>query len=120
MSVRKFEDLRIWKDSMDLVETVYGIAAGFPSEEIFGLSSQLKRATVSISSNIAEGCGCATDKGFVNYLHNALGSTKEVRCQLLIAIRLGFFNDDANVVDMVDKLGGMIMRLIEKVVEEDV
>jgi four helix bundle protein len=118
--VRNFEELRAWQKSMDLVSEVYEIVLGFPKEEIYGLTSQLKRAVVSVPSNIAEGCGSNTDKGFVNYLHNALGSVKEVKCQLIIAKRLGFLGNGKidDVIIMADEVAGMLMRFIKKVCEE--
>ena len=118
--VRKFEDLRIWRESMDLVEGVFRITAGFPKSEIYGLTNQVRRAAVSIPSNISEGCGMATDKGFINYLHNALGSAKEVKCQLMIATRLGFLEEKKadRIIDVSDKVIGMLMRFIKYVFDK--
>ena len=82
-----FRKLDVWKRSFDLVEEVYRLVRGFPKEEVYGLGGQLRRAVVSISSNIAEGCGRRTSKDFVGFLHNASGSTKEVESQLLVAER---------------------------------
>lgn len=113
--VRRFEELRVWKEAMDLVKMVYEVSTGFPKDEIYGLTNQLRRAVVSVPSNIAEGCGMAGDRGFVNYLHNALGSAKEVKCQLMIATNLGFLVNGEEVIDFSDKIIGMLMRFIKKV-----
>jgi four helix bundle protein len=73
---------------MELTEAVYGLTKAFPKDEIYGLTSQLRRASVSIASNIAEGRGRATDRDFKNFLNIAQGSTYEVQTQLLLAKRL--------------------------------
>ena len=119
--VRRFENLRVWCEAMDLVEEVFGITANFPKSEIHGLTNQIRRAVVSIPSNISEGCGMATDKGFIHYLHNALGSAKEVKCQLMIALRLGFLDKRKGdeIIDASDKIIGMLMRFIKNVFNED-
>ncbi|QFR42541.1 four helix bundle protein [Sulfurimonas xiamenensis] len=85
-----YKDLNIWKESMDLVENVYRLVKLFPKEEIYALTDQLKRAVVSVPSNIAEGQNRNTDKEFVQFLYIALGSASEVETQLLIAKRLNY------------------------------
>ena len=92
--VRDFKELDIWKRSFELVEEIYVVVAGFPKEEIYGLSQQLKKAIVSVSSNIAEGCGRRTNKDFVQFLYMAFGSVREVESQLMIAGRLGYLDDE--------------------------
>lgn len=118
--VRRFEDLRVWKESMDLVDGVFEVTSNFPKSEVYGLTNQIRRAVVSVPSNISEGCGKRTDKDFVRYLYNALGSAKEVKCQLMIAVRLGFLdkNKSVLVIDMTDKVSGMLMKFIKYVCEE--
>ncbi len=119
--VRNFKELSVWKDAMDLVEEIYGVIVGFPQEEIYSLSQQLKKAVVSIVSNIAEGCGRRTDKDFISFLYNALGSVKEVECQLIVAKRLGYLSDgDFEKLDNeVDKLGRMLVKFIKCVGENE-
>ena len=82
-----FQDLKVWQRAMELTEVVYSLAKTFPNDEIYGLTSQLRRASVSIASNIAEGRGRATDRDFRQFLNIALGSTYEVQTQLLLAKR---------------------------------
>jgi len=87
---RRFENLRVWQVSMDLVDAVFEVTIGVPKSEIYGLTNQIRRAAISVPSNISKGCGMATDEGFINYSYNALGSAKEVKYQLMIAVRLKF------------------------------
>ena len=77
-----YKDLNVWKESIDFVEMVYRVIKSFPREEIYALSDQLKRAVVSIPSNIAEGASRNSNKEFVQFLYIALGSASEVETQL--------------------------------------
>ena len=88
------EDLDVWKLSMDLVVDVYKMTAKFPSEEKFGLVNQLRRAAVSVPSNIAEGAARKSDKEYIQFLYIALGSLAEIETQLIISKRLGFSDSD--------------------------
>ena len=84
-----YRDLVVWQRAMDLVESVYLATAGFPRDEQFGLTSQMRRAAVSVPSNIAEGQGRrASDADFVRFLQIALGSLCELETQLELAVRL--------------------------------
>jgi len=91
--VRDFKRLDIWSLSIELSKKIYGVARGFPKEEIYGLTSQIKRAVISIASNIAEGCGRSTNKDCVLFLHHAMGSLKEVECQVVLARELGYLDN---------------------------
>lgn len=88
MKVRNYQDLIVWQKAMDLVEQIYSTSKSFPREEIYGLTSQLRRAAVSIPSNIAEGPGRRTTADFVRHLSISYGSLREVETQILIAARL--------------------------------
>ena len=79
---------------MDLVVQIYSVSAGWPAAELYGLTSQIRRAAVSVPSNIAEGQGRASRGEFVHYLGMAYGSLMEVQTQLAIAVRLGFMSSD--------------------------
>jgi len=84
------ENLDIWKLSIEFVTKIYSTTAGFPSEEKFGLVSQMRRCAISVPSNIAEGAARKSDKEFIQFLHIALGSIAELDTQLLIAQNLDF------------------------------
>jgi four helix bundle protein len=88
-----FQDLTVWRRAMELAETVYELTRQFPHDELYGLTSQLRRASVSIASNIAEGRGRGSDGEFRHFLNIAQGSTYEVQTQLLLAGRLKIGNE---------------------------
>ncbi len=85
-----YKDLEVWQLSMALVVEVYRATEAFPRKEIFGLTSQIRRAAVSVASNVAEGKGCFSDRELCQFLGVARGSVFEVETQLAIALRLGF------------------------------
>lgn len=105
--MRDFKKLEIWKIARNLNKLIYIVSKGFPNDEIYGLTSQIRRASISVSSNIAEGCGRRTSKDFAGFLHNAMGSLKEVESQLFLALDLDYVNknkvDELN--EEIDKLG---------------
>ena len=90
MKVKTYQELIVWQKAMDLVELVYKSSRGFPREEVYGLTSQIRRAAVSIASNIAEGQGRRTTPDFLRHLSIAYGSLLETETQLLIAQRLKY------------------------------
>ena len=103
----------VWKLSMDLVTKVYGITSKFPAEERFGLAQQMRRAAVSIPSNIAEGAARKSPNEFVQFLHIALGSLAELETQLIICERLGFNKEDfTQVYDICNRVRQMLIGLI--------
>jgi four helix bundle protein len=89
-TVQRFEDLRVWQEARGIVGDVYRLAAHLPSNELYGLSSQMQRAAVSVMSNIAEGFERETNKEFIRFLYIAKGSVGEVRSQLYVALDLGY------------------------------
>ena len=91
--MRDFHNLGIWKRSHQLTLDVYQATKSFPNEELFGLTSQLGRAVSSIPTNIAEGCGRATNKDFAHFLQIAIGSASEVEYEFLLANSLNYIND---------------------------
>lgn len=90
MEINSYKELIVWKKSMDLVELIYKLTDEFPKNEVFGLSSQLKRAAVSIPSNIAEGRRRGSRKEYCHFLFISYGSGAEVETQIEIAKRLGY------------------------------
>jgi four helix bundle protein len=87
--MKTHKDLKIWKEAMDMVTSVYKITVLFPKEEVYGLTSQIRRSAVSVPSNIAEGAGRNSEKEIKQILHIALGSLSELETQLLIAHNIG-------------------------------
>lgn len=92
--MHNFKDLRVWQKSIDLTTEIYAMLSYFPAEEKFGLVSQMKRAAVSIPSNIAEGAGRNSNKEFKHFLSISLGSLFEIETQLIIANRLRLINTE--------------------------
>jgi len=93
MAVESYQELIVWQKAMDLVVLVYAATRAFPREETFALTSQLRRACVSVPSNIAEGQGRHSPKEFVRFLEIAHGSLQEVETQVMIAGRLHYLDD---------------------------
>jgi four helix bundle protein len=102
--------LKVWQRSIDLAENIYRLTSVFPSSEIYGLTSQMRRAAVSIASNIAEGWGRHSRKDYSRYVDMAGGSNDELRTQLVIAERLGFGNTKllAEATALADEIGRML------------
>ena len=92
--VKSYKELLIWQKGIQIVLKVYKLTHSFPKDEIYALTSQLKRASVSIPSNIAEGFGRQTDKSFNHFLNISRGSLNEIETQLIIAKELGFIQDE--------------------------
>ncbi|MDB5260693.1 MAG: four helix bundle protein [Candidatus Nomurabacteria bacterium] len=88
-----YKNLNIWKESVDLSTYIYKLTKGFPKEEIFGITSQLRRAVVSISSNIAEGSSRPSKKDYSRFIDIAIGSLKEVESLLEVSFRLGYMSE---------------------------
>ena len=101
--MRDFRKYEIWKDAVDFATEIYRLTSTFPKYEIYGLCDQMQRASISISSNIAEGCSRESEKDFAHFLEMAIGSAFEVETQLLISKNLSYIND-VQYQDMVDKL----------------
>ena len=113
--MKDHKDLDVWKQSMLLAEDVYALTKEFPSEERFGLSSQIKRAVVSIPSNIAEGAGRKGDKEFIQFLYIAMGSLSELETQLILSDRLQFVNSIEIYLNQIEKIKKMLFGLIRYV-----
>ena len=91
--IKNHKDLEVWKKSMDLVSNIYKITESFPNKELYGLTNQIRRAAVSIPSNIAEGAARNSKKEFIQFLYIALGSLSELETQIIIANRLEYLNN---------------------------
>ncbi len=114
--IRDFKDLKVWQKSMDLTEEIYHLVKFLPKEETYALSDQMRRAAVSIPSNIAEGCHRDTDRDFKHFLHIARGSTAELETQVLLCLRLKYFSEEeakcAN--KLIEEVSKMLNAFIKK------
>jgi four helix bundle protein len=110
------KDLLVWQKAMDLVVECYQLTKRFPASELYGLTSQIRRAAVSVPANIAEGFGRWHSKDFVRFLLNANGSLKEVETHLLISERLGFLQrpEMHKAMGLSEELGRMLAALRHK------
>ncbi|WP_373083428.1 four helix bundle protein [Zhongshania sp.] len=118
MDRRKYQKLLVWQEAMDLVVGVYRITERLPASERFGLCQQLRRAAVSIPSNIAEGAGRHSDKDFIRFLNIANGSLLEVETQLLIALQLKYIEEINELQNSIDKIFAMLSSLKRKLKTE--
>lgn len=111
--MRPHENLEVWKKAVDLSVVVYRITEQFPKDERFGPISQIRRASVSIAANIAEGAGRKSTKEFQNFLSIAQGSTSEVETEFLIAFKLGYCSDEEfqKVMLSLSEVGRMLTGL---------
>ncbi len=104
------KNLDAWKKSIDLVEMIYKLSALFPDEERYGLTSQIRRAAVSVPSNLAEGAARNSKKEFLNFISISLGSLAEVETQVIIAQRLNFC-EPSNDFDQINEVRALIIGL---------
>ena len=111
--MRPHEKLEVWKKAVDFVVTVYQETESFPNHEKFGLTSQIRRAAVSIPANIAEGAARQSDKEFAYFLSNAQGSSSELETEVLIAHRLDYLSESVylEMRASLDSIGRMIVGL---------
>ncbi len=103
MSKHKFKKLTIWQLGMEIVKDIYDLTKAFPKEEIFGITSQMRKSAVSIPSNIAEGCGRDTNPQLINFLRISLGSAYELETQL-IACQLIDMGNKTKIIELLDKV----------------
>lgn len=115
--MHNFKELRIWQDSIDLVEDIYRKTKELPKNEEFGLISQMRRCAVSVSSNITEGSGRESDKAFRRFLGISLSSSFELETQLIIANRIGYFENEVldHILEKLSKLQKMIFVFRKKI-----
>jgi len=118
--MQDFKKLLVWQKAISLITVTYQIASTFPSDEKYILTSQIKRAVLSISNNIAEGCGRFTKNDFVHFLQMSLGSTNEVENCILVCRELGYLNDSSfqTLNEQNTEIRKMLIALIEKIRRE--
>lgn len=91
--VRNHKDLKIWSHSRELIDNIYQITNHFPGDELYALTNQMRRAAVSVASNIAEGAARSTAKEYIWFLHVSTGSLSELETQLIISVDLGYIGE---------------------------
>ena len=111
--MKSHKDLDVWKLSMELVYSIYTTTQGYPKEEVYGLTSQIRRSAISIPSNVAEGAARKGRNEFVQFLYIALGSCAELETQLLIAKNLGYLTDEEHFTQ-IRRIRFMLLGLIKK------
>lgn len=117
--MRSHKDLDVWKRSVGLVTFIYDVTKSFPKEEIYGVTNQIRRAAISIPSNIAEGAARNHSKEFIQFLYVALGSLSELETQTIISENLNFLSitDSTKIQKELTELRKMILGLIKHIVE---
>jgi four helix bundle protein len=121
---RQHHDLQVWQEAIQLVTDIYQISKTFPKDESYGLTSQLRRAAVSVPSNIAEGAARQTTKEFLHFLSISRGSLSEVETLIVIATNLGYVVETQTITEQIDKtfglLGGLIRSLKNRVTDKQI
>lgn len=115
--IKSYKDLLIWQKGIDIVTDLYQLVKNFPKEELYALSSQLKRAAVSIPSNIAEGYGRNSTQSYIHFVSISRGSLFELETQLLVAQKLKFFKNEilfSNIMNQITEETKMINSFITK------
>ncbi|MEJ1221488.1 four helix bundle protein [Sediminicola sp. 1XM1-17] len=112
MEVKSHKDLKVWKESMELVIIIYAATKEFPKYELYGLTSQIRRASITIPSNIAEGAGRNGSKEFIRFLYIALGSLSELETQIEIALKLNYVKNLDDVILKITYIRRMLSKLI--------
>lgn len=116
-NIKSYKDLLIWQKGIDIVTDLYQLVKNFPKEELYALSSQLKRAAVSIPSNIAEGYGRNSTQSYIHFVSISRGSLFELETQLLVAQKLKFFKNEilfSNIMNQITEETKMINSFITK------
>ena len=116
MRLKSYRELIVWQKSMEAAKEVYSLVKRLPKEEMFALSDQMRRAVVSIPSNIAEGYGRGADTEFARFLKIALGSLSELETQLILCTNIGYLGEDdiQPVMDILDEVGKMTNSILCK------
>lgn len=116
--MHKYKELKVWQKAVELTKKVYEITKMFPQDERFGLTNQLRRASVSIPSNIAEGAGRNSDKEFIQFLAIATGSCYEVETQIIIAIELKYVEAANDIFQFIEEIQKMLYTFSNKLKEQ--
>jgi four helix bundle protein len=118
-NMKTHKDLDVWKASIDMVTKIYQVTRNFPKEEIYGLTNQMRRAAVSVPSNIAEGAGRNSSKEFLQFLYFSTGSLSELETQIIIAYNLEYINNEQKqnmdiIINTIFKMLSGLMQSVKK------
>ena len=120
MGIKTHKDMDVWKLTIQLLKDIYQLSSKFPFEEKFGLVAQIRRAVVSIPSNIPEGEARNSDKDYIRFLYLILGSLSEIETQLIIAEELGFSDTTGELMDKLEILRPKLLNLIKYLKSKEV
>lgn len=114
--INSYKDLLVWQKSVRLCKEIYVLSGKYPKHELYGLTSQIRRAVISIPSNIAEGRCRGTKKDFIQFLRIALGSSAELKTQIIISELLEYINssDAIEINDKIEEISKMLTSMIKK------
>lgn len=114
--IKSFKDLKIWQKGIEIVKEVYELTKFFPKEELYGLTSQIRRSAISVPANVAEGFKRYHNKEYKQFLHIALGSVAELETELIITKELDFISESqlASLSEKIDHISKMISSLLKK------
>ena len=116
MGIHSYRDLIVWQKSMQMVKELYSITRDFPKEEIYGLTSQIRRSAVSVPSNIAEGYGRNSTNDYIRFLQIACGSLYELQTQMEIAVNLNYLSKEKS--ESIFKLSNEIERMLNSLLRK--
>lgn len=118
--MRTFKDLMVWQDSVIFATTIYNVTTLFPKDEVYGLTSQLRRASVSIASNLAEGSKRGSKKEFAHFIRIAQGSGAEIETQLFISKNLGYIKEEdlLKLINELESIMKMLTGLLKTTIQE--
>lgn len=120
MKIQSYKELEVWQKAMNLVEICYQITSEFPKEELYSLTNQIRRAAISIPSNIAEGQSRWSTKEFLRFLSIAKGSLSELETQLILAQRLKYLSEDKlnKIIELTNEIGKMVSGLRKSLIKK--
>jgi four helix bundle protein len=113
--MRDYKKLEVWEIGREINKEIYRLTGKFPKEEVFALANQMRRASISVISNIGEGCSRDSIKEFIHYLSISLGSVKELECQFYAALDVGYIDKKEfdGIMEELDKLGRKLWKYIK-------
>ena len=116
MKIQSYKELIVWQKAMDMVADVYKLTKNLPKEELFALTNQIRRAAISVPSNIAEGYGRQSKKEYLQFLSIANGSVCEIETQLLLCVKIGYLSEERinDTIQTLTEIGKMLFTMKQK------